>query len=377
MEYRTEYSNIPQSIESKLGIELHNQKNHPIEIIKTHIYKFFDSLEYNFKKFDNLSPFVSVEDNFDKLLIPKTHPSRNKSDTYYVNEDLILRSQTSAHQNELLKKNSAFLVSGDVYRKDEIDKYHYPIFHQMEIVWKAKSNDCQKELIDVLSKLVEYLFPKCEYRVNKDYFPFTEPSFEIEVMYNNEWLEILGCGIMHKQILENNGIDSNKIKYAAAGLGLDRLAMKLFEIPDIRLLWSTHEKFINQFKDGKIIKFRPFTKLPSQSRDISFWIPSKKIISTFDELKHPIQKWVDENDFFELIRDHCSKIDKKYTDWVENVTLKDEFFHKKSQKHSRMYRLLYSPNDPSLKNPSKFKDIINIIFNNLRKELVNLDIELR
>ena len=132
------FNNIPSSIEQKINRKLHNLKNHPIEIIKNIIYKYLTNIR-QFDIFDNLDPFVSIEDNFDKLLIPKNHPARSKSDTYYQNENIVLRTHTSAHQNELLSKGHLnFLVSGDVYRKDEIDSHHYPIFHQMECVMVFK-----------------------------------------------------------------------------------------------------------------------------------------------------------------------------------------------------------------------------------------------
>ena len=126
-------SNITPSIQAKIGRNLHNQKNHPLEIIKSKIYEFFSE---DFGKFDDFNPIVNIEDNFDKLLIEKDHPSRGMSDTYYVDENKVLRTHTSAHQNELMESgHRKFLVTGDVYRKDEIDSSHYPVFHQMEGVW--------------------------------------------------------------------------------------------------------------------------------------------------------------------------------------------------------------------------------------------------
>lgn len=119
---KNSFSNIPSSIENKLGKNLHLKSDHPLGILKNHIYNYFQ----DFETFDNLSPIVSIQDNFDLLRIPKDHPSRSKSDTYYVNENQVLRSHTSAHQNQLLKAgHSKFLVTGDVYRKDEIDRNHY------------------------------------------------------------------------------------------------------------------------------------------------------------------------------------------------------------------------------------------------------------
>jgi phenylalanyl-tRNA synthetase alpha chain len=119
--------NLPASILNKMGRNLHNVSNHPIEILKRHIYEYFDKLSrYNFNKFDGLNPIVSIEDNFDKLLIPSDHPARSKSDTYYVDDKTVLRTPTSAHQNQLLLQGfRSFLVTGDVYRKDEIDRLPY------------------------------------------------------------------------------------------------------------------------------------------------------------------------------------------------------------------------------------------------------------
>lgn len=181
--------NIPSSILEKKDRKLHNQSNHPIEIVKRSIYKYFDTLpNYKFSKFDDFDPIVSVEDNFDKLLIPNNHPARSKSDTYYFDETKVLRTHTSAHQNQLLSKGlTSFLVTGDVYRKDEIDRSHYPIFHQMEGLSLVPDNvNPEKELIKILSGLVEYLYVGCEHRINSDYFPFTNPSFEIEVKFNGK-----------------------------------------------------------------------------------------------------------------------------------------------------------------------------------------------
>ena len=200
---RDKNCNITKSIKEKMNRNIHNTKNHPIEIIKKKIYEYFG---HSFHQFDYLSPKVNVEDNFDKLLIPKHHPARSFSDTYYFDYDTCLRTHTSAHQNELLLKGcEKFLVTGDVYRKDEIDSCHYPVFHQMEGVCIVEENqDPKEELLRVLDGLVSHLFPGCKYRVNEDYFPFTDPSLEIEVKFNGEWLEILGGGII--QDLENGVI---------------------------------------------------------------------------------------------------------------------------------------------------------------------------
>jgi phenylalanyl-tRNA synthetase alpha chain len=362
MDQRNSYSNIPPSITTKVGRQLHNRTNHPIEIIKKLIYQYFDGLDgYDFCKFDDLSPIVSVADNFDRLLIPTDHPARSKSDTYYVNEDTVLRTHTSAHQNQLLamgKRN--FLVTGDVYRKDEIDRCHYPVFHQMEGVGMTpKGNwDAYEELLRILGGLVNHLFPGCEYRVNDDYFPFTDPSIEIEVKYNGEWLEILGGGVMQSRIAENNNAPGT---YWAFGLGLERLAMILFKIPDIRYFWSEHPRFLDQFSTGKVVTFTPYSELPSQHKDISFWIPYTQLEGT---------KWTKENEFFELVREVGGDI-------VEQVTLQDSFVHPKTKITSHMYRILYSPRDPDLNDPSVFTGITNGLQEELREKVPGLNVKLR
>ena len=345
---KTDFSNIPKQIEDKIGRNLHKVKNHPIEIVTTNIINYFKTLkDYQFTIFDDLSPYVSIEDNFDKLLIPKDHVARSKSDTYYVNENTVLRTHTSAHQNELLSLgHDSFIVIGDVYRKDEIDKSHYPVFHQMEILSLVNDDvNPELELKKVLTGLVNHLFNNCEFRINDDYFPFTHPSFEIEVKYEGNWLEILGCGVVKEEILLNNG--RNK-KAFAIGLGIERLAMLFFEIPDIRYMWSTHERFMSQFANGQNVKFKPYSELPSVIKDISFYLHE--------------DKWINENNFFEYVRGMSGEL-------LENVKLIDTFYNKKLDKHSRAYRMTYSPNDPAYTNPSDFTDLINDIQNKIRKDI--------
>lgn len=333
-------SNITPNIQKKIGKNLHLQKYHPIEIIKEKIYQFFGPA---YTKFDNIDPIVSVEDNFDKLLIPKDHPARSKSDTYYVSSDTVLRTHTSAHQNELLSKGyRKFLVTGDVYRKDEVDSHHYPVFHQMEGVCVLENGvDIDCDLKNTLIGLVKHLFPNCQYRINKDYFPFTDPSYEIEVEFNDKWVEILGCGVVQNKILENCGLKDNKAW--AFGLGLERLAMILFDIPDIRYFWTTDDAFIKQFSSYDIVKFKPYSVLPPLTKDISFWIPSEQILNN---------KWLGENDFF----GNCREIAK---DMIEKIELFDGFYHPGKQLNSRTYHIIYSATDATMNNPGEFNKIVN------------------
>ena len=115
------------------------------------------------------------------------------------------------------------------------------------------------------------MFGNVEMRWRVDYFPFTEPSFELDVFFDGDWMEVLGCGVIHDKVMAN----ANKPELTgwAFGLGLERLAMVLFSIPDIRLFWTKDERFTSQFKAGKITKFQPYSKFPFCYKDVSFWLP--------------------------------------------------------------------------------------------------------
>ncbi|KAF5395933.1 Phenylalanine--tRNA ligase [Paragonimus heterotremus] len=203
---RDAWFNIPPRIIGLSDRRLHNQKYHPLCLIKQRIvdfmYKRHSRRDDNgqvsrplFSLHDTLSPVVTTRQNFDSLLIPPDHPSRALTDTYYVNQSTLLRSHTSAHQLDLIRSGlDAFLLAGDVYRRDEIDSLHYPVFHQLEGVRLFTSEEvtCQLRWVDA-------------------YFPFTHPSWELEVKtklgYNaddevEEWTELLGCGLMRQELLE-------------------------------------------------------------------------------------------------------------------------------------------------------------------------------
>lgn len=152
-------------------------------------------------------------------------------------------------------KNNAFLCVGDVYRKDTVDRTHYPAFHQMEGVRiydfeqigaksKAEAKEiCKRDLQQILSNLAKHLYGDVEMKWIDEYFPFTDPSLELEIFFNDDWVEILGSGVILDGVMHNAGRDTDKEVGWAFGLGLERWAMKLFEIGDIRLFWSTDERF--------------------------------------------------------------------------------------------------------------------------------------
>lgn len=173
---------------------------------------------------------------------------------------------------------------------------------------------------------IRKVFGAVEMRWVDAYFPFTEPSYEIEIWWEDEWLEVLGCGVIHPGVLGNAG-KGDSVGWAF-GLGLERLAMILFEIPDIRLFWTDDERFHEQFRSGEIVKFRPYSKYPPCYKDITFWLP---------------ESGYHENDFFELVRNLAG-------DLVENVKLIDDFWHPKKQRRSHCYRITYRSMDRSLTN---------------------------
>ena len=364
--------NVTPYIANLVGRDLHKKSAHPLGIIKDRIEAYFAGLETSYDVFDGEDPVVTTTQCFDDLNIPPEHPGRSKSDTYYLTDTELLRTHTSAHQSQHLRQgHEAFLCTGDVYRRDEIDASHFPAFHQMEGVklfseeemngqtdfsdkeaWLA-SPECDivaKDLKATLEGLIKYVFddPDLQTRWRDDYFPFTEPSFELDVFYQDEWLEVLGCGVIHADVLERCGLASRR--GWAFGLGLERLAMVLFAIPDIRLFWTDDERFHKQFKAGQVSTFKPYSKYPPVFKDIAFWCPESCV----------------ENDFNELAR----SIGGELIERVENI---DTFTNPKTGKTSNCYRITYRSMDRSLTDVE-----INALQDSLRDEAAAaLSVELR
>jgi len=304
------------------------------------------------------------------LLIPPDHVSRSRSDTYYLNDDTVLRTHNSAHQTTLLKAGvNRFLVTGDVFRRDKIDNTHYPVFHQMDggkmfteiemgVAGVTSQSDkialVKHDLKNGLEGMTRKLFGDVEMRWADAYFPFTDPSFELEIYFRDEWLEVLGCGVIHRDIVQAAGRGDEA--GWAFGLGLEGLAMVLFEIPDIRLFWTQDDRFHSQFQGGGIVKFRPYSKYPPCMKDISFWTSMN---SGMDTSFHP-------NDLNEVIRDIAG-------DLVEGVELIDHFVHPKTKRVSNCFRILYRSMDRSLTNEEMDK-----LQDKIREDVVDkLGVELR
>ena len=222
---------------------------HPINNMKDSIMNLLVS--FGFEIIDG--PEIETEEfNFDMLNIKKTHPARQMHDTFYIeNKSNLLRTHTSPVQiRGMLEKSPplAFISGGKVYRKDD-DATHLPMFHQIEGIVVDKDISFA-HLKDLIYKIVHSLFGKdVELRFRPSYFPFTEPSAEVDILPSEgNWLEILGCGLVNPKVLENCNIDSNSFSGIAFGLGIERIAMLKHGVKDIREFYKSNLDFLCQFK---------------------------------------------------------------------------------------------------------------------------------
>ena len=222
---------------------------HPINNMKDSIMNLLVS--FGFEIIDG--PEIETEEfNFDMLNIKKTHPARQMHDTFYIeNKSNLLRTHTSPVQiRGMLEKSPplAFISGGKVYRKDD-DATHLPMFHQIEGIVVDKDISFA-HLKDLIYKIVHSLFGKdVELRFRPSYFPFTEPSAEVDILSSEgKWLEILGCGLVNPKVLENCNIDSNSFSGIAFGLGIERIAMLKHGVKDIREFYKSNLDFLCQFK---------------------------------------------------------------------------------------------------------------------------------
>lgn len=299
----------------------------------------------DFKDFDviEVPEIVRADMSFDLFDFPADHPARLKSDTYYIDSKNILRTHTTVMWNYYLaqddvKKRMAAnepvgsFSYGKVYRKDEIDRNHMNVFHQMDGWYLAPKDQTTigiPELEKVLSDIAKAVFgPNIKYRFNPDTFPYTHPSLEMEIdKGDGKWVEVLGSGVVKGKVLENHGVDSDKWNGWAFGFGLERLAIASMELPDIRLLWSSDERVKRQLKLGQ--KFKEVSKYPQITRDLSFVVSNDFL----------------PNNYFDLIRDIGG-------DLVEQVELLDKYENPDKfgkGKISYTYRIIYRSIDRTLK----------------------------
>ena len=239
---------------------------HPISIVKNQIIEVFSNIGFN------VSEGPEVEDdwhNFTALNLPEYHPARDMQDTFFIqnpkgeeNEDLLLRTHTSSVQVRYMENNQPpirTISPGRVFRNEDISARSHCIFHQVEGLYIDKGVSF-KDLKQTLIYFTTQLFGKSKIRLRPSYFPFTEPSAEVDIYWGLEtetdyritkgtgWLEIMGCGMVDPNVLENCKIDPKEYTGFAFGMGIERIAMLLYQIGDIRMFYENDLRFLKQFK---------------------------------------------------------------------------------------------------------------------------------
>jgi phenylalanyl-tRNA synthetase alpha chain len=319
--------------------DLSRTQGSPIKEIADRVSALEGFEAFNIVKVPEIVPASASFDLFD---FAPDHPARSKSDTYYADDKNILRTHTTVMWYYFLNdpaikarlsnhEEIGALCFGKVYRKDEIDRRHMNVFHQIDGLYLAPKDQqviTDKALSDVLVKIAQVMFgPQVKYRINPDSFPYTEPSLEMEIEKDGQWIEILGSGVVKGSVLEKLGVDSTKYNGWAFGFGLERIAIVSMELPDIRLLWSDDPRVTKQLKLGN--KFEEVSKYPPITRDISFIVENTFV----------------PNNYFDLIRDIGG-------DLVEEVALLDKYENAKkfgANKVSYTYRVIYRHPDRTLK----------------------------
>ncbi len=241
------------------GTRIEMGRKHPLDAVLDEIKEIFLGMGFDIAE----GPEVERDYyNFEALNIPKDHPARDTQDTFYINENILLRTQTSPVQVRVMEKQKPpirIISPGRVYRSDAVDATHSPVFHQIEglVVDKGVTmGDLKGTLADFAKRLYG---PDAKVRFRPHHFPFTEPSAEMDTMCFNcggkgcrlckgeGWIEILGCGMVHPKVLENCNIDPEEYSGFAFGMGLERLVMRRYNIDDLRLFFENDQRFLNQF----------------------------------------------------------------------------------------------------------------------------------
>ena len=219
---------------------------HPVTKTISEISNFFESIGFGIES----GPETETDYyNFEALNVPEDHPAKDMHDTFYLKGSGLLRTHTSPVQIRTMEKNKPphrIICPGKVYRKDS-DLTHTPMFHQIEgLVVEEGASFAQ--LKGLLNDFLEDFFGReVELRFRPSYFPFTEPSAEVDIRWDKSWLEVLGCGMVHPNVLEMVGVDTKKYSGFAFGLGVERMAMLKYDIPDLRLFFENDYRFLKQF----------------------------------------------------------------------------------------------------------------------------------
>lgn len=235
-------------------------RRHPLSIVLEELEDIFLGMGFTIAD----GPEVETDYyNFEALGIPKNHPARDTQDTFYIDENLVLRTQTSPVQIRVMEQKKPpirMIAPGRVYRSDAVDATHSPVFHQIEglVVDRGVSMSDLKGTLEIFVK--QFYGEESVVRFRPHHFPFTEPSAELDVQCfachgkgcrickQEGWIEILGCGMVHPDVLSICGIDPEEYSGFAFGMGLERIAMRRFQIDDMRLFYENDVRFLSQFE---------------------------------------------------------------------------------------------------------------------------------
>lgn len=261
LENQTEEKGIYGDL-SRPGEAIEIGSRHPISIVKNQIIEIFSNIGFN------VSEGPEIEDdwhNFTALNLPEYHPARDMQDTFFIQtnpEDILLRTHTSSVQVRYMEDNKPpirTISPGRVFRNEAISSRSHCIFHQVEGLYIDKDVSFA-DLKQTLLYFTKQLFGKSKIRLRPSYFPFTEPSAEVDIYWGLEtetdyritkgtgWLEIMGCGMVDPNVLKNCNIDPNEYSGFAFGMGIERIAMLLYQIGDIRMFYENDVRFLKQFK---------------------------------------------------------------------------------------------------------------------------------
>ncbi len=232
---------------------------HPNQIALEEVERVFTGMGYQVME----GPEIELDEyNFTKLNIPPNHPAKDEQDTFYITDDIVLRTQTSPVQARIMEQGKLpirMIAPGRVFRSDEVDATHSPSFHQIEglVIDKSVTFADLKGTLEIFAK--KMFGPDTRTKFRPHHFPFTEPSAEMDVSCfkcggkgcrfckGEGWIEILGCGMVHPHVLEMCGLDPEEYGGFAFGVGLERIALLKYEIDDMRLLYENDVRFLNQF----------------------------------------------------------------------------------------------------------------------------------
>jgi len=246
---------------SRPGYPVNLGNQHPLTLVKNRIIEIFNQIGYN------ISEGPEIEDdwyNFTALNLPEYHPARDMQDTFFIqtNPDILLRTHTSSVQVRYMENNTLpirTISPGRVFRNEAISARAHCIFHQVEGLYIDKDVSFA-DLKQTLLYFTKALFGKSKIRLRPSYFPFTEPSAEVDIYWGLEtevdyritkgtgWLEIMGCGMVDPNVLKNCGIDPDEYSGFAFGMGIERIAMLLYQVGDIRMFFENDMRFLEQFK---------------------------------------------------------------------------------------------------------------------------------